>query len=243
MKNYFTIFIAILLGIMLTACMKKDKPQETTRENTTETTENSDAEGSENTSASDESGSDEITDIKYGVSNIPSTLKGYKGKPVAAATWIDANGENVIVITETAVSERPGEYDNLQSKELYGYHFIMKGDKSEELWKIQDFVRDCEFDLRLTYVPESLTITDLDDDGIAESTFLYNMSCKSDVSPDNLKLMMHENENKYALRGYTYIKAVDAGGDYKVDAAFNDAPSSFLDYAKQQWKKHKNFEY
>ena len=55
--------------------------------------------------------------------------------------------------------------------------------------------------------------------------------------------MMHENKNKYALRGYTYIKVVDAGGDYKVDAAFNDAPSSFLDYAKQQWKKHKDFEY
>lgn len=139
------------------------------------------------------------------------------------------------------MNEKEGQNGTELSKELYGYHFIMDGSDGEELWKIQDFVKDCEFDLTLSYIPESLTVTDLDNNGIAESTFMYNLSCKSDVSPDDLKLMMHEGKNKYALRGYTLLTGI--GGDYKVDKAFDDAPESFLDYAKKQWEKFKSFEY
>ena len=89
----------------------------------------------------------------------------------------------------------------------------------------------------MDFINNSLTITDLDDDGIAESTFLYKLSCRSDVSPSILKLMMHENDNKYALRGIMYIDIQDhrEGGDYKVDKAFNNAPGVFLQYAKEQW--------
>lgn len=238
MRNLFSLLIVLILSLSMSACLDdKEEARENTSNNTTEETSgetNGDEEGTSSGEESQTGSTEGISDPQYGVGVIPSGFKGYKGKPVEAASWTDSNGDNLVIITEVNGSA---------NNELYGYHFIMDGNSGEELWKIQDFVKDCEFDIRLDYVPESLSITDLDDDGIGESTFLYNMSCKSDVSPDDLKLMMHENENKYALRGYTYISSVDAGGDYKVDASFNNAPASFLQYAKEQWSKYKNFEY
>lgn len=235
MRNIFSLLMVCILALTLSACLdKKEEVRENTKDNSSEETSEGTNEEGESSGEESQSGvTDGIGDPQYGVDVIPTGFKGYKGKPVEAASWTDSNGDNLVIITESGSSDR----------QLYGYHFIMDGNDGEELWMIQDYIKDCEFDIRLDYVPESLSITDLDADGIGESTFLYNMSCKSDVSPDDLKLMMHENDNKYALRGYTYIANVDAGGDYKVDAAFNNAPASFLEYAKEQWNRHKNFDY
>ena len=67
------------------------------------------------------------------------------------------------------------------------------------------------------------------------------MACRSDVSPSELKLIMHENSAKYALRGNMLIKieGFNEGGDYKVDKSFDSAPAGFLDYAKSQWKEYR----
>ena len=242
MRKIFSLIIIFALTVLFTACLdKKEEPIEKTKDNNT-TEETSD--NSSNTASGNEGETgktDGIKDLKFGTNLIPSGFDKYKGSPVAVAEWEDANGENLIIISETKVNEKEGQNGTELSKELYGYHFIMDGSDGEELWKIQDFVKDCEFDLTLSYIPESLTVTDLDNNGIAESTFMYNLSCKSDVSPDDLKLMMHEGKNKYALRGYTLLTGI--GGDYKVDKAFDDAPESFLDYAKKQWEKFKSFEY
>lgn len=236
MKKYLTIITIFLLAFLLTGCLdNKEEARENTVDDTSEETiDETGNETSDNESGETTGNTTDNFDPIYGLNVIPSGFRDYKGKPVEAASWSDSNGDNLVIITESGGSS---------DAELYGYHFIMDGNSGDELWKIQDFVKDCEFDLRLNYVPESLSITDLDGDGIGESTFLYNMSCKSDVSPDDLKLMMHENDNKYALRGYTYIASVDAGGDYKVDPAFNNAPAEFKDYAIQMWQRHKRFEY
>ena len=124
---------------------------------------------------------------------------------------------------------------------MYGYHYVSSGGSFSLLWKINDFINDCMFDLTLDFIPGSLSITDLNNNGIAESTFLYKMACRSDVSPSELKLMMHENDNKYALRGNMLVKVqgFTGGGSYKVDKAFDSAPDGFLDYAKSQWKEFK----
>ena len=239
---YKTLLLLILVsGISLYSCAKeREIPDEVKPDVRTEDV-NKEEKTPDGTAGNESKSPDGIKNLKYGISTIPSSLKEYKGKPVMGASWEDGNGENVIVITETEVTEKPGGIGTQLSKELYGYHYIMNGDEAEELWKIQDFVKECEFDLTLEYLPESLTITDLNDNGIAESTFLYRLTCKSDVSPDDMKLMMHEGKNKYALRGYNEVTGI--GGDYTVDKAFNDAPDSFLDYAKKEWEKFKVFEY
>lgn len=149
------------------------------------------------------------------------------------------------MLTKTNVKEKKSKPPNSDETELecelYGYHYVSSGGSYTLLWKIQDYVKECWFDLTLDFITGSLSITDLNENGIAESTFLYKMACRSDVSPSELKLIMHENDVKYALRGNMQIKieGVAEGGNYKVDKSFDSAPQGFLDYAKSQWKEYR----
>jgi hypothetical protein len=146
-------------------------------------------------------------------------------------------GENIVLITETSEKTQSG---NNRMKELFGYHYIISGGEAKLLWRINDFVKDCPVDITLSYLPKSISITDLDKNGIAESSFLYKTSCKGDVSADDLKLIMHEGETKYAIRGV--MKLIVGGETYEkgimnVDPSFDKAPKEFLDYAKSRWNK------
>jgi len=113
-------------------------------------------------------------------------------------------------------------------------------------------------------LPNSTQITDLDNDGITETTIAYKLTCRSDVSPSNMKLIMHENDTKMALRG-TMILEMDKGritDDFEYDLSkidttglseyekinesfgrfsdendFKNKPSVFLIFAKESWKK------
>jgi hypothetical protein len=163
------------------------------------------------------------------------------GKPVAAARWTDKLGANLLVLTETA---RVGPASG-GTKRLHGYHFVRPAGVTaaawKPLWRINDGVFACEFDLTLAVRPASLTITDLDQDGTAETAFAYVASCRSDVSPDDLKVLMHEGPTKYALRGTTRLqvgadekgKPEFAGGTRKPDPAFTRAPREFLAHAQR----------
>ena len=171
--------------------------------------------------------------IKYGKGNIPDDIK-YSGSVVAKAEWKDRLGSNILFITET--SENSNE--DTRSKELFGYHYITDNSGNIQLWKINDFVKDCPVDLTLEYIDRSLAITDLDKNGIGESTFLYKMSCKGDVSADDMKLIMHEDKNKYAIRGSMDLKMNGQElekGSMKTDPSFDKAPPEFLEYARKQW--------
>jgi hypothetical protein len=108
------------------------------------------------------------------------------------------------------------------------------------LWKTNDFVKECPVDVTLEYMPKSISITDLNKNGIAESIFIYRMSCKGDVSADDMKLLMHEGDTKYAIRGTMnlFINGEESEkGSMTVDASFDKAPKEFLEFAKAEWKK------
>ncbi len=98
--------------------------------------------------------------------------------------------------------------------------------------------RKCEFDLTAAFVPGSLTITDLDADGVGEATFLYTLHCTSDVSPATRKLIMREGEAKYAIRGTTKLPEGYGGGEMRLDPSFRAAPKSFREYAVQRWNRY-----
>lgn len=117
---------------------------------------------------------------------LPAGLK-LTGRPQAARRWTDKRGENLLVLTETT---RVGAASG-GTKHLYGYQFLRAGQVWKPLWRIRDAVVACEFDLELELVTESLSVTDLDGDGTAETAFAYKKTCTSDVSPSELKVLMH----------------------------------------------------
>lgn len=235
------LILIILLAIFLSACTREKKNADMT-----ESKKDSLAQQKDKTETKTEKGvkdsteiSSSLSNIEYGVSSLPPNLTGYKGKIVAMAKWEDNMGANVLFITET--EERSSGKN--RSKELFGYHYTITGKENKLIWKINDFVNDCPVDLTLKVIEKSVTITDLDKDGIAESSFIYRMSCKGDVSPDDMKLIMHEGETKYAIRGQMRLTVAGEGsygGGMKVDPSFDKAPEQFLEHAKSLWNKYVN---
>ena len=179
-----------------------------------------------------------LKDIKFNISELPEGIK-YNGTIRSSASWRDKNGINYVMLTETEEKIQNGES---RMKELYAYHWIYNDNKPTLLWKTYDFIKECPFDIFLEHIGGSLSVTDLNSNGIAETIFLYKLSCRSDVSPDDLKLIMHEGEKKYAIRGTMQLEynGESSGGQTNIDKSFNNAPKIFLDYARDKWQKFRS---
>lgn len=161
-----------------------------------------------------------------------------QGVPVAVKRWTDRLGENTLVLTQTGrirSRECPDPDGGCSDAELYAYHWVRKPDGMSLLWTTRDFVRGCPVDLTARYVPESVAVTDLDGDGVAETSFVYFLACRGDVSPATMKLLLHEGAQKYAARGTSRPRGATDGGEVRMDEVFARGPRQFASFANAQW--------
>ncbi len=172
-------------------------------------------------------------------SDIPKGVN-YRGKLIRAISWDDANGTNYLFLTLVdiyPVDGRKGKMcDDVSycfTSELFGYHFVRNKSRLKQLWRIYDLVKECSYDITLQFLPESLEVTDLDRNGVAETAFIYRLACRSDVSGAAMKLMMHEGKKKLAIRGSTMTPI--ESGVMNIDPAFNSTPVIFRTHAVQRW--------
>ena len=198
---------------------------------------------------------------------IPKSIE-IKGDLLIAKKWKDNNGENILILSRKGPLEE-NEYEvefsgDERYAEFYGKQYLKKGNEFELLWDIYDFERHCPFDLWIGNLSNSTQITDLNNNGITETTIVYKLTCRSDISPSNMKLIMHENDTKMALRGTMilemdksrisdnfeydlskvdttglseYERIIELYGRYSNENDFKNKPSEFLNFAKESWKK------
>jgi hypothetical protein len=165
----------------------------------------------------------------------------YKGTIRDNMRWTDDSGEHCVIICETGIYKSNGRTDEEMegnSADVYAYTFSKKDGKIIQDWKIHDLVRDCPFDITAYFVKNTLQVTDLDNNGKAEIWVMYKVTCRSDVSPCEMKIIMYEGETKHAMRGQTKVPADEKtywGGDYKFDEAFNAAPKKIKEFAIKLW--------
>jgi hypothetical protein len=177
---------------------------------------------------------------KLAVTAIPKNIK-YAGKVRDAVQWVDSLGNNIVITTETGETKSKVEPDSRDAA-LYALHYITQADSMKLIWKFQDYVKDCPVDIEANYIANTFAITDLNKNGKAEIWLMYKTSCRGDVSPSDMKIMMYEGDKKYAVRGRNKIKISETdfeGGEYKLDEAFKNSPDVFQKYAKQLWEKNK----
>jgi hypothetical protein len=167
----------------------------------------------------------------------------YTGNLVAARSWTDALGENLLILSLTDELPSRGEYG--RDIETYGYHYLRREGGYALLWRTTDFVRKCDLDMTLKVGPRTVAITDLDADGTAETTFMYIMGCYGGVDPLTMKLLMHEGATKYAIRGSTDLSvelhSPDYASEMNIDPSLRDGPAAFREFAVRHWNRFKRY--
>lgn len=202
---------------------------------------------------------------KLSAEEIPSSVQ-YKGNFFEGKKWTDANGENILVISKTQPDERNSadDYSDERSSELFAFQYILKDGLYALLWQMREFIGGCPVEITLSPFKNSTSITDLDSNGITETTLVYEMVCKADVSSNEMKVLMHENNKKYMLWGLMVdpwakdkeiqvqnpccIDDMDENeinsfngyskmlGKYYNENDFKNTPAQFLQFAIEQWK-------
>ena len=174
-------------------------------------------------------------------SKLPKSLK-IEGKIVNAVTWTDKSGENMVITSETGIkSSKSSTGEENRNAALYAYHFSGVDNLAKQTWKASDFVKDCPLDLEATFIKNTFKITDLNNDGVAEIWLMYKTVCHGDVSPYEMKIIMYQGPQKFAIRGHNKVKVSEkeyAGGEYKVDKAFSEGPAVFREFAVKMWNKN-----
>lgn len=200
-------------------------------------------------------------------SQIPKTIK-IRGTVKEAWKWNDKLGENILItsLVKPFTVDQSGKDSGEKTAELYSFHFVKKDAIYKLLWLLSDALKKCPFDITLDFINNAITITDLDKDSIAETKIQYKIVCRSDVSPAAMKLIMHEDTVKYALRGYSWLKQgpddkftvtdkdvnldglpkpkeewdqyLQLAGRYETEKDFKKAAPVFLEYARKEWLKY-----
>jgi hypothetical protein len=179
--------------------------------------------------------------VKLNSAAIPKAIR-YEGKIVNAVKWTDSLGQNLVITTQTEETQsKNAPDDGYRDKALYAYHYIIEADSIRQTWKLYDYIKECMVDIRADYIKNTFAVTDLNKNGKAEVWLMYKTVCHGDVSPSNMKIIMYENDKKFAVRGTNRVKFSEKefmGGEYTFDDAFKTGPKAFRDYAKKLWDKN-----
>lgn len=180
---------------------------------------------------------------KLDKNSIPKSIQ-YSGNNKQAVRWTDSTGDNIVILTLTDKTQsKNAPDDGYREGALYAYHYLLSGDSAKQTWKVSDYVKECPVDMFLYFVDKTFAVTDLNKDGKAEVWIMYKVSCQGDVSPIPMKIIMYQDNKKFAVRGTTRTKVSASdymGGEFTFDEAFKNAPAEFRQYAEKLWKQNKN---
>jgi len=179
---------------------------------------------------------------------IPKYLN-FRGTVVESLNWKDALGDNLLVLTLSGgfdwkdyMENDRSEFDIQDKSELYGYLFQKKTGESKYKikWRIYDYTKCYGVDMYTGFIKNATTITDIDNDGISEISIPYVLICRGGMDPGDMKIIMYEDDTKYALRGSTAIclTQFQGGGEYTPSEPVKKN-KTFSNFLKNRWELHK----
>lgn len=179
--------------------------------------------------------------LQIGYNDIPRQLS-IKGIMVEALEFVDKNGMNLVVCTQTgkfpvSVKNDEGVYEKLNDRAELGFYHFVKGENGYNLLAEFSDEQDCDgFDLYNGFTKKSLSITDLDKNGIAEISFQVVKSCRSDVSPAERKLFFFQAGKVFYMQGETTLE-----GQQPASPIYSDGTkeSFFVTFMNKKWEQFK----
>ncbi|MFN0202343.1 MAG: M949_RS01915 family surface polysaccharide biosynthesis protein [Bacteroidia bacterium] len=233
MKQNYYYYSLFLVGILLCCVACKE----------TQTTDNRVIEKKETGSHEEAKELGKIKPLSFDKQTLPDEIK-YLGDIQYGAKWIDKTGENLLLLSQKEGKTKPVKSDTPTplTYNLYGYLFNLKGGTFQKVWSFEDSVKDCNLDITCQFLSNSLTITDLDSNEIAEVAFLYRKACRGDISPTEQTLLMYEGGRKYITRGTALIlreiegKKEQIGGARRNDEGLKFAHPKFEKFVNDRWR-------
>jgi hypothetical protein len=148
---------------------------------------------------------------------------------VRAIGWDDSLGSNRVTFAQR---------DRGNGRALVVEHTLTAKHATRVVRTVKDQVEECEFDVIAQFLPASVTVTDVNRNGIGEVSFAYRVDCVSDVSPVTQKLLVLESGKKHILRGTSRVfDGVEAtGGGFKAEG-FGGAARVLRKPAEALWKR------
>jgi hypothetical protein len=179
---------------------------------------------------------------------IPKYLE-FRGTVIEALKWKDSLGENILIQTVTGqfswkdYEKNSIDYMLQDKSELSAYLFRRKSSEREfsRVWKLYDFNKCYGVDWFTGFIPKATTITDIDKNGISEITLPYVLICRGGMDPGIMKIIMYEDNVKYALRGKTMLmcKSKERYGGENEPSENLLSKNDFWSFLKKRWDLHK----
>jgi hypothetical protein len=163
------------------------------------------------------------------------------GDPVGAVQFEDANGTNLVVLSQRYEERESTLGGPAAWVHVYADQFVTSGGTTRSLRKVQDGVDECPTDDQVAFKSDKAEVSDLDGDGIGEILFGYTVGCAGDISPIDLKILVLEGGDKYILRGETYGAPGQGKEVYgrlpvgKPDPAWASWPKGTQALAERHW--------
>ncbi len=154
---------------------------------------------------------------------------------VLSKRFFDKAGEHVLAL----IREHKISPDGKEAISLKVFQFVQNGTSWVQEWIIKDWIECQNLDIEGDFFFDLLSLSDLDSNGIFETTVAYATICAGGIEPKTTKVIMRQGEEKFAVRGESLVRIdekVSYGGEFKPDESLDEKPI-FKEFMVEKWKK------
>ena len=161
-------------------------------------------------------------------------LKGLNGSITGTYLFKDKLGSHALLLLRKNKTLK-NKLDNIS---LQAMQFSLKDSSWGQEWIIKDNLLCEGLDLDADFIKSLTRITDLDSNGIAETTVAYHLACLGGIDTKPTKVIMRQGKEKYAIRGESIVKIEGSkpfGGSFVSDKSLDLKPT-FKWHLMEIWK-------
>ena len=126
-----------------------------------------------------------IKSIYLNKNDIPKIIK-YEGKFKEALKFTDKKGTHIVITAEPEVDK-----DGQRTGFIYAWCYLKVRNDLKLQWKLDNLTEKCG-NIEAKFIPKTLEVTDLNNDGIGEVWLMYSEACRGDDVPSSLKIIMYQ---------------------------------------------------
>lgn len=163
----------------------------------------------------------------------------FEGELIQAINWTDKGGKNTLIF-----SGKPAYPidEDMRRAEFFAYTYASGGNGSPALlWQIREAVDSCYCDCAVELTDSPVILSDLDQDGYAEASFMYFLNDLCDASPMDTKLIVASRNQTFFLEGHTrrfLAPGISSFQKISTSENFDQASPPIRDFAHLHWESY-----